>query len=495
MNILTVDDDPVIRRTLAEILKTEPDWQIIDADDGEVAWQMLDNGLEADMCILDNVMPRLTGIELLKRMRADSRFEKTPVMLLTLNRDRGLVIEAIQQKVSAFILKPFDATRVIKQVKEVASKIPKRSSGNNEILSDPEQVIDRLKIDYSRYLVMLDIFIEDLNSGIKDIRTCIQGSDVLAAFSRLDSMKGACVTLGANRFRNAADKINQMGDESTARLEDALNELRRKRDEIASNIHEKGLTGDTDNISTAGADGGGAVHDRAEVMLVEDKPAIVRQIKENLTSNDWRFTHVESSREVTSYVMQASPSLIIISLSLPDEGAFEIIRFLRANAKTRKVPVFGLSIKTATHEHRKAEEAGFTAIITKPLDFGDLRKRIMKILNIEASTGAIKIEGETVMIDIPEKIEEALLDEISSEFSKTMSEAIDNGCGKVVVNASICNEPSANLFKFFIDALKDSEESSLSIGYILNEALEKECKNYSELEEITIYPSLAEATA
>lgn len=493
MNILTVDDDPVIRRTLAEILKSEPTWSVVDADDGEVAWQMLDSGLQVDMCILDNVMPRLTGIELLKRMRGDSRFVKTPVMLLTLNRDRSLVMEAVKHKVTAFILKPFDATRVIKQVKDIAAKMPKRAQQSNEVLADPEQVIDRLKIDYRRYLIMLDIFIEDMDTGLDDIKRCIEGSDVLAAFSRLDSMKGACVTLGANRFRNAADQINQMNDDTLGRLKDALNELRRFRDDLSAKIKEKGLTSELPEDEVDGD--GNSVHERNDIMLVEDKPAIVRQIKDNLTSNSWRFTHVESSREVTGYVMQGTPGLILMSLSLPNEEAFEIIRFLRANAKTRKVPVFGLSIKTATLEHRKAQEAGFTAVITKPIDFDDLRKRIMKIFNIEASTGAVQTEDERLVVALPKELGESTLEEILDELKKAAPEAIDNGCSKMVVNAQAVANGGGDLCKFFIDAMKEGEESSLAVEFIITDEMKKECKNYSDLDEMVVVGGLEEAKA
>ena len=57
--------------------------------------------------------------------------------------------------------------------------MPKRAQQSNEVLTDPELVIDRLKIDYRRYLVMLDIFIEDLNTGIEDIKRFIDGSDIV----------------------------------------------------------------------------------------------------------------------------------------------------------------------------------------------------------------------------------------------------------------------------------------------------------------------------
>ena len=493
MNILTVDDDPVIRRTLAEILKSEPTWTITDADDGEVAWQMLDSGLHVDMCMLDNVMPRLTGIELLKRMRNDTRFAKIPVMLVTLNRDRSLVIEAIQLKVSAFILKPFDASRVIRQVKEIAAKLPQRSQRANEVLEDPEKVIDRLKIDYRRYLVMLDIFIEDMNAGIEDIKRSIEGSDILAAFSRLDSMKGACVTLGANRFRNAADQINQMDDTSLGRLSDACEDLRKFRDELSVKIKEKGLAnGSQQNGEEAE---GPNIHERNEILLVEDKPAIVRQLKENLTSNSWRFTHVESSREVTNYVMQGTPGLIIMSLSLPKEEAFEIIRFLRANAKTRKVPVFGLSIKTATLEHRKAEEAGFTAVITKPIDFDELKKRIMKIFNIEASSGAIRISNDQLVITLEDFSESAYVDEILRELKKSAPEAVDNGCSKMLVDASAITTDNPDLYKLFIDAQKEAEENSINAEFLLTPEIEKGCKTYPDLEDIVIVSNTVEVKA
>lgn len=101
--ILLVEDDPRIAKPLGRELARELhtfDW----AEDGEAGWSFLEAG-EYDLAILDIMLPRLTGIELCKRIR--SRGMDTPVLLLT-------ALDTVQDKVAGldsgaddFLVKPF----------------------------------------------------------------------------------------------------------------------------------------------------------------------------------------------------------------------------------------------------------------------------------------------------------------------------------------------------------------------------------------------------
>ena len=75
VNLLIVDDNAVVRAAIEEML--EPCGYVLDtAADGLAAWEKIDDDPSRfDLMLLDKQMPRLDGISLLKRMKADGRFE------------------------------------------------------------------------------------------------------------------------------------------------------------------------------------------------------------------------------------------------------------------------------------------------------------------------------------------------------------------------------------------------------------------------------------
>ncbi len=494
MNILTVDDDAVIRTTLCEILRRDKSWDVVDADDGEVAWQMLDKGLDVDLCIFDNIMPELTGIELVKRMRKDNRFEKMPIILVTMNRDRELVMEAVQNNVEDFILKPFKASRLIQQVRKVAEKIPAKRKNSNEVLTDPEIVITRLEIDYVRYLKILDLFISDLEKGIVDTRNLINDGEVLPALSRLDAMKGSCLTFGAYKFRNSVEKIDQLNENSLVSLEVALEELRDTYESIKKEIDDQGLTSEGTHPDSRKVPLGGGAQGvtRAKILLIDDKPIIVRQIKENLVSNSWIVKNLQGPSEAMEYALQNKVDLLIVSLSLPDNGAFSLIRFLRSNARTRGVPVFGLSIKTAADEQRKAQESGFNTVITKPIDFAHLKSNIARTLNIDTTSKFYRKEGEYFIINIPDG-DLKRIHEMQKTLITKLAEVVDAGYGKVVIDAGEVKACQAETFELIGEALEECANLAVPGALAGSPQVIKTCQEFEDYKNWNVHQTLEEA--
>ncbi len=494
MNILTVDDDAVIRATLCEILRRERSWNVVDADNGEVAWQMLENGLDVDMCIFDNVMPELMGIDLVKRMREDSRFQSMPIILVTMNRDRELVMDAVKCNVRDFILKPFKASRLVEQVRAVADTIPKKQLVATEVLTDPEIVISRLEIDYPRYLKILDLFLTDLGKGIIDTRNLLTDGDILPALSRLDAMKGSCLTFGAYKFRNTVEKINDVSLNSLTPLETALEELREVYHEIKSDIENQGLTTDVQDSDSSSVPLGEGVKSnaRAKVLLIEDKPIIVRQIKENLISNSWIVKDLQSPKEAMEYAVQNKTDLIVVSLSLQDNGAFSLIRFLRSNARTRGVPVFGLSIKTAVEEQRKAQESGFNAIVTKPIDFAELKNNVTRTLQIDTTSRFYNRDGEFFIINVPGS-DLKRINELSKKLPSALAEAVESGYGKVLIDAQQIIGFDMDTFEFLGEAIEACNNLAVPHALVGSEQVSHSCKEFEDYQSWVVYESLEQA--
>ena len=106
IKILIVDDFATMRRILKNILKKIGFTQIIEADDGSNALKVLEKE-RVDLVISDWNMPKMTGIEFLKAVRANTAFKDLPFLMVTAEAQKQNIIEAVQAGVSNYVVKPF----------------------------------------------------------------------------------------------------------------------------------------------------------------------------------------------------------------------------------------------------------------------------------------------------------------------------------------------------------------------------------------------------
>ena len=113
MRVLVVDDFSTMRRIIKNILRQLGFTNIVEADDGTTAWDVL-NKDKIEFIISDWNMPQMTGIELLRKVRASEEFGDLPFLMVTAEAQQENILEAVQAKVSNYIVKPFTA-EVMKQ--------------------------------------------------------------------------------------------------------------------------------------------------------------------------------------------------------------------------------------------------------------------------------------------------------------------------------------------------------------------------------------------
>lgn len=106
MRILIVDDEEAARAALGWAL-AGMGAQVVSAEDGEEALAMLDAGLRVDLCCSDVMMPRVDGLELLRRLRAHPLRRDLPCVLVSVAADRPTLDLAVASGASGYILKPF----------------------------------------------------------------------------------------------------------------------------------------------------------------------------------------------------------------------------------------------------------------------------------------------------------------------------------------------------------------------------------------------------
>lgn len=118
MKVLVVDDFATMRRIVKNILVQLGFKNIIEADDGTTAVDVLKSD-KVDLIISDWNMPKMTGLDLLKHVRADADIGDTPFIMVTAEAQQDNIILAVKAKVSQYIVKPFTAETLGEKINKV----------------------------------------------------------------------------------------------------------------------------------------------------------------------------------------------------------------------------------------------------------------------------------------------------------------------------------------------------------------------------------------
>lgn len=191
MKVLVVDDDVVSRMVLMHLVDSCGSYDIVEAADGQDAWDQLEAGLRPQVLFCDLRMPRLSGMDLLQRVKADSALGGMPFVMVTSATDSAIIDQAAGLGVNGYLVKPFNGDAVstymapFKGVVEVANETPQASMA-------------RLGISGERLLVYLGGFQSQLTEASADIAALLARGEHDGARLRLDRLHAGCLTLGLN---------------------------------------------------------------------------------------------------------------------------------------------------------------------------------------------------------------------------------------------------------------------------------------------------------
>lgn len=118
--VLVVDDSSVMRQIIKNNLKQLgfDSGNLADAEDGQMGLKKAGDGA-VDLIISDWNMPKMTGIEFLKAVRGDSNIKGTPFLMVTSETDKEKILEAVQNGVNQYIVKPFNANQLEEKIKAI----------------------------------------------------------------------------------------------------------------------------------------------------------------------------------------------------------------------------------------------------------------------------------------------------------------------------------------------------------------------------------------
>ena len=235
--------------------------------------------------------------------------------------------------------------------------------------------------------------------------------------------------------------------------------------------------------------------DPATILIVEDKPAIIQQIQEGLKHTPWKVVGAATQGEAIDFCTKTPPDLAIVSLSLPEESAFALFRLMRTNVRTKYTPVFGLVVKTETNTVQQAQTVGFTTVITKPIDVNDLESRIAKAMNLDTSLRYFGIEDGCFLVKMPEHCTPAVLAEIATYLKPKLTEAVDAGLNKAIINVQALKSLHMGVIKQLVTAMQLCKDTGVNFTLVGNNQLMSECKGFEETRSWAFHETLEEAKA
>lgn len=110
-HVLVADDEPHIGRIIKMKLEQGP-FKVSLAYDGEEALEVINNDEHLDLALLDLMMPKLSGLDVLRKIREQERFKSLPCIILTAGGDAKHERDALALGATEFLTKPFSPKKL-----------------------------------------------------------------------------------------------------------------------------------------------------------------------------------------------------------------------------------------------------------------------------------------------------------------------------------------------------------------------------------------------
>ena len=138
--VLLVEDEPAQREMLAYNLEAEG-FDVITADNGEDGLILVDEN-DPDLIVLDWMMPQLSGIEVCRRLKSNSKTRQIPVIMLSGRAEEVDRVRGLETGADDYVVKPYSVIELMARVKAHLRRIRAAAVGDRleygDIMLDPE---------------------------------------------------------------------------------------------------------------------------------------------------------------------------------------------------------------------------------------------------------------------------------------------------------------------------------------------------------------------
>jgi len=389
--ILLIEDDQIVANIYRNKLSVEG-YQVEVALDGEVGLELV-KAYKPDAVILDLMLPKITGVDLMRQIRAEKEFEKTPVIVFSNTYLTNMVQEAWKAGATKCLSKanctPRQVIEVVRNTIGTPSGAPIPSAAGKPpttaTTSAPRNPTAPVVVAGSATASSGDAdaeftadlrrtFIESLPATIVTLRALLKGlikaDSEMARLKQVHELYRRIHALTGNAGLAGLQHISQMADA----IEALLKELYEKPANITAStlrtvatsidflgyLFEHGVQPDKQDIPPA------------NILVVDDEAISRRAVVYALEKARLKSVTVEDPTVALNLLTENSFDLVFLDVDMPGMNGFELCTKLRALPAHKKTPVVFVTSLTDFESRANSTMSGGNDFIAKPFLFIEL---------------------------------------------------------------------------------------------------------------------------
>jgi len=376
--ILIVEDDQIVANIYRNKFSIEG-FQVEVALDGNVGLELM-RSFRPDAVILDLVLPKITGVEVMKKIRSEPCFEKLPVIVLSNTYLTGMLQEAWKAGATKCLSKAnCTPKQVIEIVRSELSENGKPTGGSvtapSNAPSAKNHTAHTASVADAKFQGDLQkTFIESLPATLSTLRVLLQGTikaeNEAARLKQLNELSRRIHSLSANAGITGMIQIAQMAEA----VEALLKELYEK---------PKNITASTLRTVATAIDFLGVLFNRgiapesqeipeANILVIDDEAISRRAVTYALEKAKLKCIGVEDPVAAYKMLSEKKFDLIFLDVDMPGMTGFELCTKLRTLPAHKKTPVVFVTSLNDFDNRTNSTMSGGTDFIAKPFLFIEL---------------------------------------------------------------------------------------------------------------------------
>jgi two-component system cell cycle response regulator len=220
--------------------------------------------------------------------------------------------------------------------------------------------------------------------------------------------------------------------------------------------------------------------DPIHILLVDDKPAIAAQIRALLADTPWQVTTADQPGHALDICMEKGIDIVLTSLSLPNDGGHMLFQNLRNYNATSAIPIIGLCIKTALEDQTRAQQTGFSSVVTKPIDPEDLKAKISRALKLETSYKYFQQRDGWLALTLPKDMHAEVIQDVSKRLDEQLAATVDAGGSRVLIDLTQLEAATLPTVELVLNAIQSCSKLSLKYAIVGTETITQQCRGYEE---------------
>ncbi len=122
------------------------------------------------------------------------------------------------------------------------------------------------------------------------------------------------------------------------------------------------------------------MNERPKVLIAEDEETIVESLSFLMEKEGYDVSVATDGQTAIKMIARDIPDMVLLDVMMPGCDGFEVVRAVRADPKTKPIPIMMLTAKTREVDRRKGLELGVDDFVTKPFSTRDVVSRVKALL-------------------------------------------------------------------------------------------------------------------